>query len=371
MKILWFTNIPSPYRVEFFNELGRNCDLTVVFERNASAERDRSWTNNKFISFKGIILKGINIGVDKSLSINALKFIQKDKYDHIVISNPLTPTGIIAMKFMQAKKIPYSILSDGGFPKNGHGIKEKIKRYILSGASLYFSTASIHDQYYLLYGAKFKDIVRYPFTSLRTSDVLKVNLQKTEKEKLRNLLGMKEKKIIISVGRFTHGKGFDVLLKACSKLDEDTGVYIIGGQPTQEYIKEILKLKLKNIHFLEFMSKKELSKYYSAADLFVLPTRGDVWGLVINEAMAHGLPIITTNKCIAGLELVENGQNGYIIPVDNEEELIEKMNELMKDDENREKMGRNNLKKIKEYTIEKMAKRHLEIFQERRRNAEE
>ena len=43
MKILWLTNIPSPYRVKFFNELGTKCDLTVVFEKRSSSERDESW----------------------------------------------------------------------------------------------------------------------------------------------------------------------------------------------------------------------------------------------------------------------------------------------------------------------------------------
>lgn len=49
-------------------------------------------------------------------------------------------------------------------------------------------------------------------------------------------------------------------------------------------------------------------------------------GLVINEALSQGLPVITTNKCIAGLELIEDGKNGYIIDVENKEMLLEKTN---------------------------------------------
>ena len=63
-----------------------------------------------------------------------------------------------------------------------------------------------------------------------------------------------------------------------------------------------------------------------AADVFVMPTREDIWGLVINEAMAYGLPVVSTDKCIAALELVKNGRNGYIIPPNQPKEIAQKVN---------------------------------------------
>ena len=56
MKILVLTNIPSPYRVDFFNEWGKYCDLTVAFEKEASDERDNSWKKYQFTHFKGVLL---------------------------------------------------------------------------------------------------------------------------------------------------------------------------------------------------------------------------------------------------------------------------------------------------------------------------
>lgn len=151
-------------------------------------------------------------------------------------------------------------------------------------------------------------------------------------------------------------------MRACRGIPSCYGVYIVGGEPTEEYIKLKQDFNLTNVHFIGFKSKKELKQYYMASDLFVLPTRQDVWGLVINEAMAYGLPVITTNKCIAGLELIKNQENGFIVPINNAEILADKINEILGNEIILKKIAENNLKKIKKYTIENMADEHMCIF---------
>ncbi|MFD4932118.1 glycosyltransferase family 4 protein [Peribacillus butanolivorans] len=364
MKILWLTNIPSPYRVDFFNELGERCDLTVLFERSNSSERDESWLQYKFVSFKGVIMKGLNIGVDKALTFSFIKYIKKNNYDHIVISNPLTPTGIFAIEYLRINKINYSIESDGAIPNYGKSIKEIIKRHVIKGATRYFSTAEIHDQYYINYGANSGEIVRYPFTSLKKEDVAKKPTDQSLKAKYRDMLGMKEKKIILSVGRFIYTKGYDVLLKAAIGFSKEVGVYIVGGHITDEYIKLKNDLGLDNVYFIDYKNKDELKIFFKAADIFVLPTRSDAWGLVINEAMSFGLPVITTNKCVAGLELIEEGKNGYIVPVEDSKALADRILKLLSNMELIEFVGKKNIKKINDYTIEEMAKKHVQTFEE-------
>ena len=110
------------------------------------------------------------------------------------------------------------------------------------------------------------------------------------------------------------------------------------------------------------MPKEELLSYYKAADLFVLPTREDIWGLVINEAMASGLPVISSNRCIAGLELIEEGVNGFIVPVENPKALHEKIEELLSDDELRVRMAKANVEKMQDNTMENIVKNHLKVL---------
>lgn len=362
MKILYLTNIPSPYIVDFLNELGKFCELTVIFERSTSAERDKSWENYRFVNFTGIVLKGVNVRPDSAASPGILKYIKKNAFDHIIVANPCTPTGIIALEYMKLRKIPYIIESEGGFAKSGRGIKEKFKKQIMSGAYLYFSTCEVDDEYFLMYGAKKDKIVRYPFTSLYKDEILTELLTEEEKQSLKQKLNLNEKITILSIGRFIPIKGFDILLQACKNLSEKVGICIIGGAPTDEYMNIINGLHLRNIYFIDHLSKKEIKEYYLAADMFVLPTRSDTWGLVIPEAMSYGMPVISTNQCVAALALIKDLENGFVIPTENVNVLEEKMELLIRDSDLRKKIANNNIVKMRNYSIEEMAQRHLEVF---------
>ena len=114
----------------------------------------------------------------------------------------------------------------------------------------------------------------------------------------------------------------------------------------------------QQVQFIGFKKKEELKEYYVAADLFCLQTRGDVWGLVINEAMATGLPVITTDKCGAGLELVQNGREGFIVAAENYHKVAAAIQKIIDNDDMRRMMATNSLLKINNYTIKKMAKAH-------------
>lgn len=360
-KVLFLTNVPSPYRVNFFNEFGKYCDLTVVFEKKQSDERDESWKDYQFKNFHGEFLKGISINTDTAISFGAKKYVKDKNFDFIIISNFSSPTGMIAVHYMKKHKIKYFIETDGGSPKSGKGFKERIKTGIIKGASGYFSTGEENDRYFLAYGADKDKIYRYPFTSIYDKDVFGHIATPEEKATFRQELGIQEKYVILSVGRFSYlngyGKGYDVLIRAAEKLSGEIGWYIIGGQPNETFQTMLENSGLKNFHFIDFKLKDELVKYYRASDQFVLMSVGEAWGLVINESMACGLPVITTEKCIAGRELVKEGQNGYLLSVGDTDGLISSVSKIIENNQDG-KMGNFSIQTIREYTIEQMAKRH-------------
>jgi glycosyltransferase involved in cell wall biosynthesis len=358
VKVLYVTNVPSPYRVDFFSELSRYCDLTVIYELNFIAYRDSRWKTEREGNFKEIFLNAHTVRADTTCSFSVIKYLQSD-YDIIVFMMYGDPTQLIGMEYLRFRGKKFILNLDGGFiPVHESVFKHWIKSHVIKAASICLSTGYRTSEFMHYYGAQ--RIFEIPFTSVWKSEVLLY--EKIDPVKWKKKLGIGAKYMILSVGRFIHGKGYDILLKAARFLPEECVFYIIGGDITAKYRELLIKYQLHNIVFMDFMEKELLNEYYLAADCFVLPTRRDTWGLVVNEAMAKGLPIVTTNMCLAGCEMIEDGKNGYIVPVENVEVLAKRINVILNDLELQEQMRRNNLQKAQYYTIENMVKCHMDIF---------
>lgn len=369
MKVLFLTNIPSPYRADFFNEFGKFCDLTVTYEGLTSTERDNKWVGEKAEYYKPIFLKGKRTKTDQFLCFGIVKVI-KQKWDAIIIGNYSTPTSMLAISYMNLHRTPFIIQADGGLiAENENKLKYILKKHYISSATLWMSSGKATTEYLVHYGALRKKCFIFPFTSLWKKDLVRsIELKQQDTEKIRERLGMQEDHIVLSVGRFSYdagyGKGYDLLLKAAEKLPRNIGVYIVGDEPTNEFTKWKDEKNLRNVHFVGFMLKQELMDYYAAADLFVLMTRSDVWGLVINEAMSFGLPIITTDKCVAGLELVKDNENGFILSVDMPNELLQKILYIINNQEVMYNFGIKSWNLIQAYTLENMAKINFRILED-------
>mgnify|MGYP003297122686 CR=1 FL=1 len=104
MKVLWLTFIPSPYRVSFFEELSKYCDLTVLFERESSSYRNGTWDKFEFVGFRGVILNGVTIFKNDKLCLNVKPYLLDDTYD-LIVTNPPIRAG---------KKVVHEIL-EGSF----------------------------------------------------------------------------------------------------------------------------------------------------------------------------------------------------------------------------------------------------------------
>lgn len=361
-KVLFITNYASPYRVCFYDELAKYMDVTVLFSDRIEDKKHRSadW----FISGEGrfhavqLEKRAASVG-GRDLCLDVIRWL-KQKWDAIVVCGYAYPTVVLAMAYMRLHRIPFYMEVDGGLIREDSGARYWFKRLLVSQATEWISSGAYTTDYLCHYGAEREKTHLYPFTSLWDREITAAVPSEAEKQQLREKLSMKEEKIVLYVGRFDPKKGMDDLLGACPDLDPSAGIYFIGGEPTQAHQDFCRENGLTNVQFVGFKKKEALEEYYKAADLLVLPTWSDVWGLVINEAMAQGLPVVTTDRCVAGVELVKNGVNGYIVPARDKTALAEAVNRVLAEDYRN--MGRASLETIRPYTIENMAKAHVEIF---------
>lgn len=187
MKVLFMANIPSPYRVDFFNEFGKYCDLNVAFEGKIATDRNEKWKLEKFKNFKAYFMNGIRVKNDQFMCFEIIKVIKKG-FDQIIVGGYSTPTAMLAIEYMRLHKIPFWIEADGGLISQDSALKYKVKRHFISAASGWFSSGKMTTEYLVHYGADESKVYVYPFTSLREQDILERNLTMKDKILLRQKL---------------------------------------------------------------------------------------------------------------------------------------------------------------------------------------
>lgn len=139
---------------------------------------------------------------------------------------------------------------------------------------------------------------------------------------IRNELNIPSDKIVfLNISRFLDWKRLEDLATALLILERESPtiaakceLILIGGGPWKAHLEILSKLRLIRVNLVGNMFPERLIAYYSAADVFAFPSEGDIWGLVVNEALSMGLPVVCTER-IGSAELVEDGVNGFRIPV--------------------------------------------------------
>ncbi len=354
MRVLFITNIPSPYKVDFFEELGKKADVNVLYELSHSSGREMGWEKESTINFNAVIMKSYHKKSESAFCPSVIKYIKKFRNDIIILMGYSSATAILAIEYMIFHKISFYIWADGALiPKSEKRIKYKFKRRLISNATGWFSSGQITNRFFLHYGANENRIYNYVFAAFGEKDILKTLPTEEERTALREKLGIRKKNMLFFAGSFIHRKGIDILIKATKDL-QDTVVVLAGGKDLTQYSDLISESNVCEFLPIGFKNKEELKQYYIAADVFVFPTRWDVWGLVVNEAMACGLPVVTTDKCVAGLELVKNGENGFLVGTENVNELRDAVLSILGNKDLRKKMSINCLNVASLYSIENM-----------------
>jgi glycosyltransferase involved in cell wall biosynthesis len=185
------------------------------------------------------------------------------------------------------------------------------------------------------------------------------NMGSLKRSLLRKELGLKGTTYIY-VGRLLKQKGLNYLLEAFGEVQRRSefkiSLMLVGDGADEESFRHKCKVEgIRNVIFTGFRQKKELPRMYGAADVFVFPTLGDPYGLVVDEAMACMLPVISTSAAGEINDRIEDGLNGYIVPPRNSHALAVAMIKLLKSPKLRRCMGSVSAKKIAGHTPEKWA----------------
>jgi len=185
---------------------------------------------------------------------------------------------------------------------------------------------------------------------------------------LRKKYGTENSDVILYVGRIAKGKGVDKLIKILNlvlKKNKRVKLIIVGGDAGYLPIVKSLIQKYglsKNVTLVGYISKYNLPEYYSMADLIVYPSRQEIFGLVLCEAMACGKAVIGSD-IMGPSEIILNGKTGYTSNFKDLNKVSELIINLFNDRKLLAQMGKRSLERVREiYTWEKAAESHYKLY---------
>ena len=356
MKVCSVSNYFSPYKIKLFNEIGKSVELTAVILSGDDGNRNSEWMLPEDVSFKTYV-------IDKNYS-KLIKKLAKEN-DILIDSMYSTKYGMLAVSAFKKEKKLVLMDADGGIPKDRGFIVNKAVSFFMNRHNYMISTGYSTDLYYKFYGVIEDKLRHYRFSSLSNEDMESHKEMAKHKKEYRKLLGMDEDSfVIINVGRPIKVKGFDILLDSymktgkCDKID----LYIVGGQPQEDILKIVEDNKLSNVHFIGLLSTDELNKYYAASDMMVFTSRGDVWGLVVNEAMSFGLPVVTSDMNGAGIHFNSIDEAVIMCPLEDRDAYAKAILKLYSDKNFYNIQSKKSLDAIQGYTIENGARDIINIL---------
>jgi glycosyltransferase involved in cell wall biosynthesis len=166
-----------------------------------------------------------------------------------------------------------------------------------------------------------------------------------------------DKTLILFASKLTPRKRPMDLLRAYHRLREQgisAALMFVGSGIEEKILQHYVQVyQVPDVHFFGFRNQTELPKFYAAADVFVLPSENEPWGLVINEAMCAGLPVIAAEEIGAVADLVKHGQNGFTFRAGDIETLSLHLRAIATDSKLRAHMGETSYNMITDWDLER------------------
>ncbi|MGB7591489.1 MAG: glycosyltransferase family 4 protein [Terriglobia bacterium] len=326
-RVAILVGVPTPYREPLFERLARSADYDIQVLYCRDHQPGQQWRlgaphyparylkNFAPERWHGRLLVGaINPGVWREL--------RAFRPDAVVIYGYNTATSLLAILWVIRHRIPMlmrtdsNVLAEPGKPQLRRSLKRLLLRWLARRVSAFLSVGTMNSQYWQFYGAAPEKIFLARYAVDNEFFQTQAASYRGARQRTRDENGWKQRYLLLYVGRLVPFKRVDLVIEAMRRLStkrSDIGLVIVGDGPERERL-EGLAQGMPYVYFAGFQQQSDLPKYYGVADIFVLPSEWEPWGLVVNEAMASGLPVIATRKVGAARDLIVEGENGYLVP---------------------------------------------------------
>ena len=258
------------------------------------------------------------------MNFGILMEIIKTRPDVVVLMSWMNPTWWLAVLACVVSGVPFLYLTDQNVQRDisGPGWKRWVKSQVLGRmlfrlTSGFLCAGTANRLLYEFYGVPEHKLIPFAF-SWESEKLLKISDELSgQKDRIRAELGLPEDSYtILYCGRLSPEKSPMNLVRAYEKVDLPGKALVIVGDGVLRASLEsyVASHGLESVYFFGFQNRREIPKFYVAVDVLVLPSDQETWGIVVNEAMCFGLPVITSDQVGAARDLVQNGLNGLSFP---------------------------------------------------------
>jgi len=365
-KIVILTEIVAPYRIPVFNALSRRAgiDLHVIFlaETDNSLRHWRVYTDE--IRFSYEVLPSwrwragkrsllLNRGLRSALAVARPETILCGGYSY--------PASWEALWWARRHGVGFVlwIESNEHDQRSGLASLEWLKRYFVRSCQAFVAPGKSSLAYLRTLGADEPCVFTAPNAVDNNFFAAQAENTRAHAAVVREKLKLPAR-FILFVGRLVREKGVFDLLEAYAKLDaglrSEVGLVFAGdGVCRAELAQQAKLIGPGEVCFPGFAQREDLAGLYALAETLILPTHSDPWGLVVNEAMACGLPIIVSNVAGCSADLVEDGWNGYVVLPRDAEKLSKAIDSLLRQPDVRRQMSARSSERIRNYSPEACA----------------
>ena len=236
---------------------------------------------------------------------------------------------VLLMIYAKRKGVKVVLSSESSSADNNRSkIKEAIKSWIISHADIFFCFGKSSADYLISLGTKPSQI-KVNNAAVVDEEIIKAAYDQAKQKTEKNEGSFVRKKSFVFVGRLASEKNLELFIKAFSKLQESVseaqnwGLLFVGDGPLRGSL-ETLAAESKNAGNIKFAGGFPwfaVPEWLAKSDVLVLPSLSEPWGLVVNEAMVCGMPVIVSDKCGCAGDLLKDGLNGFTFNPESQKEL--------------------------------------------------
>lgn len=351
-RLVVLSSHPIQYQAPMHRALAADpaIDLTVLFcsewglkpYHDQGFGREVQWDNPLLDGYFSAFLRNRSWRPDLNrfwglLNPSVVRWIISRRYDAILVNGWAFATYWLAIAAAAANGTPLLLRGETNLLNPIAPIKKLMKTAVLkplfAATSGFLSIGRYNTEFYHRWGVPAHKIYLTPYSVDNAYWLAQAAELAARKAQLKGELGFEpETTIVLFSGKLIAVKRPLDLLKAFERAGKGTraGLVFVGDGELRGQLEVYARERgLMNVRFVGFKNQTELAPVFAMADVFVLPSGFEPWGLVVNEALCFGLPVIVSDRVGAAGDLVKPGVNGFIYPAGDIAAMAERLKELL------------------------------------------